>query len=45
MLGFGEDVEFLDRLSRHAKLNTIIIDTNIRRCYPHTFYELRRQQL
>jgi glycosyltransferase involved in cell wall biosynthesis len=45
MLGFREDFEFLDRLSRHAKLNTIIIDTNIRRCYPHTFYEFGRQQL
>jgi glycosyltransferase involved in cell wall biosynthesis len=45
MLGFREDFEFLDRLSRHARLNTIIIDTNIRRCYPHTFYEFRRQQL
>jgi len=45
MLGFREDFEFLDRLSRHVKLNTIIIDTDIRRCYPHTFYEFRRQQL
>jgi len=45
MLGFREDFEFLDRLSRHVKLNTIIIDTNVRRYYPHTFYEFRRQQL
>jgi len=45
MLGFREDFEFLDRLSRHVKLNTIIIDTNVRRYYPYTFYEFRRQQL
>jgi glycosyltransferase involved in cell wall biosynthesis len=45
MLGFREDFEFLDRLSRHVKLNTIIVDTNIRRCYPHTFYGFGRQQL
>jgi glycosyltransferase involved in cell wall biosynthesis len=44
-LGFREDFEFLDRLSKHAKLNTIIIDTSVKRCYPHTFYEFGRQQL
>jgi len=45
VLGFREDFEFLGRLGKHVKLNTAVIDTGIRRCYPHTLYEVRRQQL
>jgi len=44
-LGFREDFEFLGRLSKHVKLNTAVIDTGIRRCYSHTLYEVRKQQL
>jgi len=43
-LGFREDFEFLDRLGKHVKLSTAVIDTGIRRCYPYTLYEVRRQQ-
>jgi len=45
VLGFREDFEFLGRLGKHVKLNTAVIDTGSRRCYPHTLYEVRRQQL
>jgi len=44
-LGFGEDFEFLDRLSKHIKLNTVAVDTGIRRCYLHTLSDVKRQQL
>ena len=44
-LGFREDFEFLNRLSKHTRLNTIVVDTSIRRCYPHTLRGLKRQQL
>jgi hypothetical protein len=44
-LGFREDFEFLNRLGKHTRLNTTVVDTSIRRCYPHTLRELKRQQL
>ena len=44
-LGFGEDMEFLGRLSKHIKHNTVVIDTGIRRCYLHTLSDVKRQQL
>jgi len=44
-LGFREDFEFLDRLSKHFKLNTAVVDTGIRRCYLHTLSDVKRQQL
>jgi len=44
-LGFREDFEFLDRLSKHIKLNTAVVDTGIRRCYLHTLSDVKRQQL
>jgi len=44
-LGFREDFEFLDRLSKYFKLNTAVVDTGIRRCYLHTLSDVKRQQL
>jgi glycosyltransferase involved in cell wall biosynthesis len=44
-LGFGEDMEFLGRLSKHIKHNIVVIDTAIRRCYLHTLSDVKRQQL
>jgi glycosyltransferase involved in cell wall biosynthesis len=44
-LGFREDFEFLNRLSKRARLNTMVVDTSIRRCHPHTLRGLKRQQL
>jgi glycosyltransferase involved in cell wall biosynthesis len=44
-LGFREDFEFLNRLSKHIKLNTAVVDTGIRRCYLHTLSDVKRQQL
>jgi len=44
-LGFREDFEFLDRLSKYIKLNTVVVDTGIKRCYLHTLSEVKRQQL
>ena len=44
-LGFREDFEFLDRLSKHFKLNTVVVDTGIKRCYLHTLSDVKRQQL
>ena len=44
-LGFREDFEFLNRLGKRARLNTMVVDTSIRRCSPHTLRGLRRQQL
>jgi glycosyltransferase involved in cell wall biosynthesis len=44
-LGFREDFEFLNRLGKRARLNTMVVDTSIRRCYPHTLRGLKRQQL
>ena len=38
-LGFQEDVELLQRL----KTRPLVVDTNMRRCYPHTFSEKLRQ--
>jgi hypothetical protein len=44
-LGFREDFEFLDRLSKYIKLNTVVVDTGIKRCYLHTLSDVKRQQL
>jgi glycosyltransferase involved in cell wall biosynthesis len=44
-LGFREDFEFLDRLSKHIKLNTVMVNTDIKRCYLHTLSDVKRQQL
>ncbi|MCC6020596.1 MAG: glycosyltransferase [Thermoproteaceae archaeon] len=44
-LGFREDFEFLDRLGKRARLITTVVDTSIRRCYPHSTREFVRQQL
>jgi glycosyltransferase involved in cell wall biosynthesis len=44
-LGFREDFEFLNRLGKRVRLNTMVVDTSIKRCYPHTLRELKRQQL
>jgi glycosyltransferase involved in cell wall biosynthesis len=40
-LGFREDFEFLQRI----KTKYIIVETDVRRCFPHTFKEFRRQKL
>ena len=40
-LGFREDMEFLSRLGTVP----VIVDTEVRRCYPHTVRDVRRQQL
>jgi len=44
-LGFREDFEFLDRLSKYIKLNTVVVDTGFRRCYLHTLSDVKRQRL
>ncbi len=44
MLGFGEDMEFLQRLSRLG-LKRVVVDTSVRRCYPHSIKDFLRQQL
>jgi glycosyltransferase involved in cell wall biosynthesis len=42
-LGLGEDVDFAFKVSPNREY--YIVDTNIRRCFPHTLHELKRQQM
>ncbi len=43
-LGFREDLELLGRLTRLG-IKSTIVDTSIRRCYPHTVKDVIKQQL
>jgi glycosyltransferase involved in cell wall biosynthesis len=43
-LGFGEDMEFLHRLSKLG-IKRAVVDTTVRRCYPHSIRDFLRQQL
>jgi glycosyltransferase involved in cell wall biosynthesis len=42
-LGLGEDIDFAFKVSPNREY--YIVDTNIRRCFPHTLHELKRQQM
>ena len=44
-LGFGEDMDFLNRLSASGLLRPALIKGVGLRHFPHTFHELRRQKL
>ncbi|WP_069807898.1 glycosyltransferase [Vulcanisaeta thermophila] len=42
-LGLGEDVDFVSRVSPRKEY--VIVDTAVRRCFPHTIHDLKKQQL